>query len=268
MTGEARTVATHYRRGDLMQRIAAALEAAGVDPASPTRVALRALDHLHGGGFQATVAQVEMAAIPRGCHALDAGCGIGGPSRYLADALDCSVEAVDLTPDFVEVAQRLNALVGLDDRISVSVASVTELPFDDGRFDAVLCQNVSMNVEDKAAMFAEALRVLKPGGIYTLSHVASGPKGDPIYPLPWARTPDISFLGTAGQVIDTLAAAGFVGIEARIAPPPALRDALPPGAAAAAPAMGDDLRKRVLNSMRSHAERRLLSLLIAARRPA
>lgn len=268
MSDETPAVATHYGRDDVMQRIAVALEAIGANPTSPTRVALRTLDHLHGGGFQATVAQVEMAGIPPGCHALDAGCGIGGPSRYLADALGCSVAAVDLTPGFVEVAQRLNALVGLDDQISVGVGSVTELPFEDGRFDAVLCQNVSMNVPDKATMFAEALRVLKPGGIYTLSHVAAGPKGNPIYPLPWARTPDISFLGAPGEIIDALVAAGFIGVEARIAPPPDPGNSLPPGAAASAPAMGDDLRERVLNARRSHAEGRLLSLLVAARRPA
>jgi len=70
------------------------------------------------------------------------------------------------------VARRLNDMTGFSDKFTLAVGSVTELPYDSESFDAFLCQNVSMNVGDKTAMFNKAFRVLNPGGIYTFSHLA------------------------------------------------------------------------------------------------
>jgi 2-polyprenyl-3-methyl-5-hydroxy-6-metoxy-1,4-benzoquinol methylase len=268
MDTENRSVIEHYKRKNIMPRILDALSGAGHDPDNLTITALSEVDHLHGGALATTVAQAELAAIPKGCHVLDAGCGICGPSRYLADSYGCTIEAFDLTPEFVEVARQLNEKVGLGDKITVEVGSVTELRYVDQSFDVVLSQNVSMNVADKSAMFNEAFRVLKPGGIFTFSHLAEGPNGPPIYPLPWARTPDVSFLETPQKITDLLSAAGFVEIEdkASIAnskpggPPP-------PGTIGGAPAMGDDLPMRIQNSLQSHQEGRLIPMMIVARRP-
>jgi ubiquinone/menaquinone biosynthesis C-methylase UbiE len=81
------------------------------------------------------------------------------------------------------------------DEITVREASVTALPFEDRRFDHVWSQNVTMNVADKRAMFAEAFRVLKPGGRFSFSHLALGAAGEPHYPVPWASDASYSFLG-------------------------------------------------------------------------
>ncbi|MDF0600082.1 class I SAM-dependent methyltransferase [Psychromarinibacter sp. C21-152] len=267
MAREASGVIDHYTRSGLLDRIDAALAAAGHDPASPTVEALSELDHLHGGGFGTTVVQAELAGIPRGAHVLDAGCGIGGPSRYLASVYDCTVEGVDLTPDYVAVARTLNRRTGLDGRITVTEGSVTDLPQADARFDVVLCQNVSMNVADKEAMAAEAHRVLRPGGIYTISHVAEGPAGAPIYPLPWARTPEVSFLGRPEEMLETLRRAGFRDVRDRMGEGRAdpggghSKGAIGPG-----PAMGDDMAERLANVVRSLEEGRLVSMLLVARK--
>ena len=268
METENRSVIEHYARKNLMKRILDALAGAGHDPDNLTISALSELDHLHGGGLATTEVQAELAGIPKGCHVLDAGCGIGGPSRYLADSYGCTVEAIDLTPEFVEVARQLVEKVGLDDEIDVQVGSVTELPYADQSFDVVLSQNVSMNVADKSAMFNEAFRVLKPSGIFTFSHLAEGPNAPPIYPLPWALTPDVSFLETPQTITDILSAAGFVEIEDKASmasskpggPPP-------PGTIGGAPAMGDDMPMRIQNAMRSNQEGRLVSMMVVAQRP-
>ena len=63
-----------------------------------------------------------------------------------------------------------------------------------------------MNVADKDAMFNEAFRVLKPGGFYTFSHLAEGANAPPIYPLPWALFPDMSFLETPEFIFTALSA--------------------------------------------------------------
>ncbi|MEQ9813164.1 MAG: methyltransferase domain-containing protein [Azospirillaceae bacterium] len=265
---ETSSVVEHYTRNNLMERIRSALTAAGHDPDRPTVAMLSELDHLHGGGFATTEVQVELADIPRGCRLLDAGCGIGGPSRFLAESYGCAVEAIDLTPEYVAVADELNRLVGLADRIAVKVGSVTDIPYDDSSFDAVLCQNVSMNVADKRAMFREAFRVLRPGGIYTLSHLAEGPAGPPIYPLPWALTPEVSFLETPRKIIEMLSQAGFSEIEDRAPQARSKPGGGPqPGTIGGAPAMGDDMPERTRNSARSVEEGRLVSMMIVAQRP-
>jgi SAM-dependent methyltransferase len=268
MSVAADPIVTHYARSDLMDRIRSALRAAGHDPDRPSVEVLRELDHLHGGGFRTTVVQADVAGIPQGSHVLDAGCGIGGPSRYLAHALGCTVEAIDLTPEYVDVADRLNALVGLQDRIRTVVGSVTDLPYPENSFDVVLCQNVSMNVPNKALMFSEACRVLRGGGIYTLSHVAEGPHGDPVYPLPWARRPEESHLGEPGELIEALEAAGFRDVRDRMVNANADPGGAPAkGTIGPAPAMGDDMPERLANVVRSMEEGRLVSMLVVARKP-
>ena len=268
MGNESASVVRHYTRNNLMDRIRSALAAAGHDAEMPTVTMLSELDHLHGGGFTTTEAQAEIAAIPKGCHVLDAGCGIGGPSRYLAQNYGCTVEAIDLTPEYVEVAGQLNEMVGLADKITVRVGSVTELPYEDSVFDVVICQNVTMNVADKPAMFKEAFRVLKPGGMYTFSHLAEGPEGPPIYPLPWALTPEVSFLETPEAILGILSGAGFENIEDRASQARSRPGGGPqPGTIGAAPAMGDDMPERTGNSARSIEEGRLVSMMVVARRP-
>jgi len=269
MGTENTSVVYHYSRNNLMARIRAALEKAGHDPDNPTVEMLSELDHLHGGGFTTTEVQAELAEIPQGCYVLDAGCGIGGPSRYLANSYHCTVDGVDLTPEYIDVAGTLNEQIGLSGKISLKVGSVTELPYDNERFDVVLCQNVTMNVANKEAMFKEAFRVLKPGGVYTFSHLAEGPKAPPIYPLPWALTPEVSFLETPEKIFDILSSVGFVNAEDRAGQARSKPGGGPqPGTIGGAPAMGDDMPERVDNSAHSIKEGRLVSMMVVAHRPA
>ncbi len=268
MEPETASVVDHYTRNNLMDRIRSALTRAGHDPDQPTIEMLAELDHLHGGGFATTEVQVEMAEIPRGCHILDAGCGIGGPSRYLAGVHDCSVTAIDLTPEYIDVAGRLNEQVGLADKISLRVGSVTDLPYENESFDVVLCQNVTMNVADKDAMFKEAFRVLKPGGVFTFTHLAEGPNAPPIYPLPWALTPEVSFLETPEKIFAKLSAAGFESIQDMTSQARDKAGGGPqPGTIGAAPAMGDDMPVRTGNSAKSIQEGRLVAMMVVALRP-
>ena len=121
---------------------------------------LNLVDQLHVGGLNATKTQADLIAITDEMRVLDAGCGVGGSSRYLAHNYGCRVEAIDLTPQYVEAAAQLNKLCGMHDRITVRQGSVTELPYADRSFDPVWSQNVTMNVEDKRRMFFETFRVL------------------------------------------------------------------------------------------------------------
>lgn len=105
---------------------------------------------------------------------LDVGCGIGGPSRFLADRFGCSVVGVDVLPLRVEIAQALAQLTGTEERVSYRVADATELDVPDESFDQVWMLDVSMHVRNKRALFGEIARVLRPNGLMVM-HEQTGP---------------------------------------------------------------------------------------------
>ena len=107
------------------------------------------LEDFHSLGRLATVALIDLAQISASDRVLDAGTGIGGTARLIAADRGAHVTAVDLTPEYCEVATWLNDEVGLGDMIEVRTADVTELPFEAGSFDVVISQHVQMNIADK-----------------------------------------------------------------------------------------------------------------------
>ena len=54
--------------------------------------------------------------LPAGAHVLDVGSGLGGLARYLAAEAGCRATGIDLTPEFVAVAQMLTERTGFTDR--------------------------------------------------------------------------------------------------------------------------------------------------------
>ena len=81
----------HYGNEDIYGRILAALKEAGIDPASATVQDLAPIDQFHNGGFPASKALAERIEITPQTRVFDAGCGIGGASRFLAATYDCNV---------------------------------------------------------------------------------------------------------------------------------------------------------------------------------
>jgi 2-polyprenyl-3-methyl-5-hydroxy-6-metoxy-1,4-benzoquinol methylase len=73
--------------------------------------------------------------------------GFDAESPLSPTPMDDRVEAIDLTPQYFETAERSNKLGGIEHKIAVRQGSVTDLPYEDQSFDLVSCQNVTMNVE-------------------------------------------------------------------------------------------------------------------------
>jgi sarcosine/dimethylglycine N-methyltransferase len=125
---------------------------------------LAGLDQFHVMGLEATERLAQIAGIERGATILDAGSGLGGPSRYLASTYGCHVIGADLSPSFVAVAQLLAQRTGLDALVSYRVGNVLALPFRDSCFDVVWTQHVVMNIADRERVYREYRRMLRPGG--------------------------------------------------------------------------------------------------------
>ena len=180
-------VHAQYSTGLSRHNIEQALIAAGknLDRLQPADLGL--LEDFHTMGRIATSQLVDLIEIATEDEVLDAGSGIGGTARFVADQCRCRVTAVDLTEEYCETARWLNRLVGLDDLISVRQADVTELPFADATFQVAFSQHVQMNVADKARLYQEARRVLVDGGRLAMWDITSGGRGDPDYALQVAR---------------------------------------------------------------------------------
>jgi SAM-dependent methyltransferase len=95
---------------------------------------------------------------------LEVAAGTGVVTRALASALPdtVSIVATDLNQAMLDQA----AAVGTKRAVEWRQADALRLPFEDGTFDAVVCQFGVMFFPDKSRAFSEARRVLRPGGVF------------------------------------------------------------------------------------------------------
>ncbi len=222
----------HYEAetgADLPARIQALVAAGPIEPTS-----LASLDQFHMGGLAATMRLAEMAEPEREMQVLDAGCGLGGPARYLASARGCQVTGIDLSPAYVAVASLLTERTGQAGKVTFQAGDLLALPFPDARFDLVWTQHVAMNIADRGGLYRSLRRVLKTGGRLALHDVlwADG-KPEPVYPLPWAETPATSTLLTEAETFAVLDQSGLRPLHWKDVTDDALAWAAQPGPAAA-----------------------------------
>ena len=95
---------------------------------------------------------------------LEIAAGTGVVTRCLASVLpeSASIVATDLNQPMLDYA----AALGTNRPVEWRQADAMQLPFRDGTFDTVVCQFGAMFFPDRPKAYAEARRVLKPGGVF------------------------------------------------------------------------------------------------------
>jgi ubiquinone/menaquinone biosynthesis C-methylase UbiE len=202
-------VSSHYTHGDLLKAIDAALVKAGKDPATPRLEDLAPIDEFHVRGREATHELGAHLGLRQADVVLDVGSGLGGASRQLAMAYKCQITGIDLTDEYCQVAAALVSRVGLSDRVRYQQGNALAMPFADNSFDVAYTQHVAMNISDKAGLYREVARVLKPGGRLGIYDLLQGEGGPVMFPVPWAQDQSTSFLATPDEMRKLLSGAGF-----------------------------------------------------------
>ena len=138
------------------------------------------MEKLFGEGFlspggAAEVHEMLGGVAIAGRDVLDLGCGIGGATLMLARDYGAGhVTGVDLEADSIARTAAKVAAAGLADRVTLMDVAPGPLPLPDARFDLVFCKDVACHMADKAPFFAEAFRVLRPGGQFLCTDFVDG----------------------------------------------------------------------------------------------
>ncbi len=180
------------------------------------------LQLLWGEGFLSPGGPAEVAELFRGfdlagAGVLDIGSGLGAMDRILVRDLGAArVLGVDIEAPLIERATAAARSEGLADRVSYRLVAPGPLPFPDGGFDIVTSKDAIICIEDKRALFAEAARVLKPGGRLVVGDWMCGapPHSDEFFA--WKDTaPGHYFLETIDNTARLLESLGLTEIETR-----------------------------------------------------
>ena len=97
-------------------------------------------------------------------HVIDVGSGAGGPAVYLASKTGCRISGIEINEVGVAVSRKLAENSNLNDKTDFILGDAMQMPFVDNRFDLAISLNVMNVFKDKAGLFREVYRVLKPLG--------------------------------------------------------------------------------------------------------
>ncbi len=205
-------VENQYHLSGLYENILARLGEQEVDMDNVSRNHIAGVDEFHVRGAEVSRELARGIGLDNSV-VLDVGCGIGGPSRMLADDFNCKVTGIDLSHEFIRTASALSQLVGLQDKTEFVQASALDLPLEDASFDVVWTQHVQMNIKNKSKFYSEIDRVLSSKGTFVYYDIFRKNGEDVDYPVPWADDASLSFLDTPANMQCILRELGFRKIQ-------------------------------------------------------
>lgn len=180
-----------------------------------------ALQFSWGDGFLSPGGPAEVRALLTG-HAidgkkvLDIGSGLGGVDLLLVGEHGADhVTGIDVDTWLVDQARALADGKGLSRRIDYCHVEPGPLPFADTSFDVVFSKDAMIHIPDKRSLYAEVLRVLKPGGFFIASDwlFAAGAAASPAVKA-WVKDNPLGFTFTTSQEAEAaLYKAGFSNVK-------------------------------------------------------
>jgi len=120
--------------------------------------------------IQACVQRVLGEDALQGLEVLEVGCGGGLICEELARR-GARMVGVDPSQAALQTAREHAAQSGLAERITYEHGYAEALPYDSGRFPAVVCLDVLEHVQDLGRTIAEVARVLAPGGVFVFDTI-------------------------------------------------------------------------------------------------
>lgn len=166
----------------------------------------------------------------RGARVLDAGCGFGTNAVYLAETHGAAqVTGVNVSTVQLASAREHAAASPAAARVDFLHASVTDLPLEDASVDVVVSVEAAFHFDTRARFFAEARRVLRPGGVLSMVDLVVPPARGPLERVALeairrSQAVPLANVGDRAAWVAELRAAGFEveaeeSIVARVFPP-------------------------------------------------
>jgi len=100
-------------------------------------------------------------------HALDVGCGVGGPMRNIARFTLSKVTGANISDYQIKVGNKRNKELHLDNLCTLVKADFMKLPYKEATFDGAYAIEATCHAPNKTDVFAEVFRTLKPGGLFS-----------------------------------------------------------------------------------------------------
>lgn len=177
------------------------------------------LELIWGEGFMAPGGEGNVHRIVDGLDLsgktiLEIGSGLGGGALVLARQYGARVIGTDLEEGLVERARSYAAKAGVEDLVEFRLVEPGPFAVDDASVDVVYTSGVFIHLEDKLEAFADAYRVLKPGGALAGYDwlKSPGPLSEDM--IEWIRIEGLTFyMDTLENYAAMLGDAGFVRIE-------------------------------------------------------
>ncbi len=160
---------------------------------------------------------IEAAAIKSSDKVLDAGCGVGGSSIFMATVLGCKVTGITLSERQVQHAKENAAKKNVEGLVDFKTMDYSATNFPDASFDVVWgCESICY-ADDKEKFIKEAFRLLKPGGRLVVADgfVTDFANNENPIIRQWANGWQVNYLESPERFKHFMNQAGFTDINYR-----------------------------------------------------